>query len=141
MAKSQMQFSQNTELGMQVASVGINWFRQVAEHNFNQSREPLGELFKVNRRVVDIFNDQASAFCEHSMSLAAEMLSNTLDCAVKLLSPKEPQEMAQIQTDFVSRQAQAIADQNKELNEHFMKGAKALASSLSEAAQRQAMVA
>lgn len=141
MAKSQMESTQNTQLAMQAANVGINWFRQVAEHSLKQGRETLEELFQVNRRMIDTFGGQTSALCEHSMSLAEETLSNTLDCSAKLLRLKEPQEFTQVQTDFVSRQAQAIADQSRELNENFMKGAEGLASSLTESARRQTKAA
>lgn len=142
MAKSQIEdFTQNTELAMQVSSVGTNWFRQVAGHNFKQGRASLAELFNVNRKIADTFGNQASALCEHSMSLAEETLSNTLDCGVKLLALKGPQELVQVQTDFVSRQAQTIVDQTKELNERFMKGAESLASSLTESNRRSVKVA
>jgi len=35
---------------------------------------------------------------------------------------KEPQELAQIQSDFVSRQAQLVGDQTKELGQRMMQG-------------------
>jgi hypothetical protein len=57
--------------------------------------------------------NQASAFREQSMSLAEETIANTLDCGVKLLRLREPQELTQIHTDFWSRQTQAIADRAK----------------------------
>ncbi len=133
MARSEMEFTQNTEPAVQFASVGISWFRQIAERNLKQGRESLEELFKVNRKMADAFGDQASAFCNHSMSLAEQTLSNTFDCGISVLRLKEPQELAQVQTDFVSRQAQAFADQTKQLNQRFTKGA--------ESAGRQAKAA
>jgi hypothetical protein len=141
MVKSQIEFTQNPEPAMQVASVGINRFRQVAEQNFKHGAESLGELFNVNRKIVDTFGNHASAICDYSVSLAEETLSNTLACGVKLLGLREPQELVQVHTDFVSRQAQAIADQTKELNERLMKGADALASSLTESTRRPAKAA
>jgi hypothetical protein len=54
---------------------------------------------------------------------------------------REPQELAQIQTDFLSRQAQAIADQTKEFNERFVKGAEQLANAAAESARRRSKAA
>jgi hypothetical protein len=47
--------------------------------------------------------------------LAEETLSNTFDFAQKLVRMREPQELAQLQSEFVSRQAQVLGDQTKEL--------------------------
>jgi hypothetical protein len=132
---------QNTERAMQAADVGLNWFRQTAEQNFKQSKVALEELVELTRRMAGEFGNQASAFCQHSMSLAEETISNTFDCGSKLLRLKDPQELAQIQTDFVSRQAQAIADQTKELNERFAKGAEVLTNTLTESTRRQSKAA
>jgi len=79
-------------------------FRQIAEQDLKQSR----------------------AIFEHSMSLAERTVSNTLDCGFKMARLREPQEFVQVQTDFLSRQAQACADQAKELNERLVKEAEEL---------------
>jgi hypothetical protein len=128
-----MELTQNTESAMQVAS----WFRQIAERNFNQGRESLQELANANRKIVDAFGDQISAFCNQSISLAEETLSNTFDCGVRLMRLKEPQELAQAQTDFVT----AFADRTSELSQRITKGAEALASSLNESAERKSKAA
>ena len=49
------------------------------------------------------------------MSLAAETLSNTFDFAHNIVHAREPQELLQLQSEFISRQAQAVAEQSKEL--------------------------
>jgi hypothetical protein len=49
--------------------------------------------------------------------------------------------MMQVQTGFVSRQAQVIADQTKELNEKWTKGAEQLANTTAESARRQSKAA
>ena len=122
----------NTELATQATDVSLNWFRQIAEQNLKQSCGSLQELLNVTRRMVGELDNQALAFREHSMSLAEETIANTFECGFKLLRLREPQELAQIQTDFLSRQAQAIADQTKELNERFVKGAEQLANAAAE---------
>jgi hypothetical protein len=133
MARSDMELTQNTESAMQVAS----WFRQIAERNFKQGRESLQELANANRKIVDAFGDQISAFCNQSISLAEETLSNTFDCGVRLMRLKEPQELAQAQTDFVT----AFADRTPEFSQRITKGAEALASSLNESAERKSKAA
>jgi len=47
---------------------------------------------------------------------------------------KEPQELAQIQSEFVSRQAQLLGDQTKELGQRIMQGAHDAAKMAREAA-------
>jgi len=126
----------NTELATEATNVSLNWLRQIAERNLKQSCGSLQELLNVTRRMIGELDNQASAFCEPSMSLAEETIANTFECGVKLLRLREPQELAQIQTDFLSRQAQAIADQTKEFNERFVKGAEKLANA-AESARKQ----
>jgi Phasin protein len=53
--------------------------------------------------------DQQAAFIRDSMLFAEETLENTFDFAHKLVRMKEPQELSQIQTEFVRRQAQVLA--------------------------------
>jgi hypothetical protein len=115
MAQHPTEFTQQTtDRAMLAASVGMNLFRQIAEQNIKQSRQSMAELGNVTRRMVDDFGNQASAICEHSLSLAEETMSNTFDCGFKMLRAREPQEFVQVQTGFVSRQAQLIADRTKE---------------------------
>jgi hypothetical protein len=75
------------------------------------------------------------------MSLAERTLSNTLDCGFKMARLREPQEVVQVQTDFLSRQAQAFADQARELNERLVKEAEELTNTFVEATRRQSKAA
>jgi hypothetical protein len=122
-------------------NVGVDWFRHIAERNLRQGRASLEELMSVTRKMVDDLGSHASAVCEHSMSLSEETISNTFDYGVKLMRLREPQEFAQVQTDYVSRQAQVIADQTKELNQRLMKAAEDMASTAAESARRQSKAA
>ncbi len=132
---------QNSELAMQAAQVSMNGFRQIAQQNLKQSKASLEELLGLTRRITADFGSQASAICEHSMSLAEKTVSNTSDCGFKLARLKEPQELMQVQADFISRQAQALADQAKELNERFVKGAEELANTFAESTRRSSKAA
>ena len=119
MARSPEFTQQSTELAMQAAEASMNWFRQVAEQNLKQSR----------------------AICEHSMSLAERTVSNTLECGFKMARLREPQELVQVQTEFLSRQAQACADQARELNERLVKEAEEMTNAFVDATRRQSKAA
>src|SRR5262245_28755587 len=109
MARNTMEFArQNTEQA-------TDWMRAIAEQNLNQSKAAFDGLLSVARNAVRDVDQQAAVICEHSMSFAEETLSSTFDFAHRLLRMKEPQEFAQIQGEFVSRQAQLLGDQTKEL--------------------------
>lgn len=128
MARSTMDFAQqNTERAS-------DWMRAIAEQNLNQSKAAFDGLLTVARKAVRDVDQQTAAICEHSMTFAEETLSNTFDFAHKLMHMKEPQELAQIQSEFVSRQAQLLGDQTKELGQTIMQGAHEAAKTVREAA-------
>jgi hypothetical protein len=119
MAREKMDFAQqNTERAMQAT----NWACAIAEQNLNQSKAALEEFLTISRNAVRGVDRQAAAICENSFSLAEETLSNTFDFANKLVRMKEPQEFAHIQSEFLSRQAQVLGDQTKELGQRMMEG-------------------
>jgi len=88
----------------------------------------------VARKAVREVDQQTAAICEHSISLAEETLANTFDFAHKLVRMKEPQELVQLQSEFVSRQAQLLGDQTKELGQRMVKGVQDTAKATREAA-------
>ena len=118
---------QNSERAMQVANLGMNWARELAEQSLNQSKVVFDGLFKVTRKMAEEFDGQASAIREHSTSLTEKTLSNTFDFGHKLARLREPQELVELQSEFISRQSQAIADQTKELGQKIKKGTEKLA--------------
>ena len=129
MARSTMDFAQqNTERA-------TDWMRAIAEQNLNQSRAAFEGLLSVARNAVRDVDQQTAAICEHSMTFAEETLSNTFDFAHRLMLMKEPQELAQIQSEFVSRQAQLLGDQTKELGQRIMQGAHEAVKTAREAAE------
>ena len=128
MARSTMDFAQqNTDRA-------TDWMRAIAEQNLNQSKAAFDGLLTVARKAVRDVDQQTAAICEHSMTFAEETLSNTFDFGHKLMHMKEPQELAQIQSEFVSRQAQLLGDQTKELGQRIMQGAHEAAKTVREAA-------
>ena len=128
MARSTMDFAQPT------TERATDWMRAIAEQNLNQSKAAFEGLLTVARKAVRDVDQQTAAICEHSMTFAEETLSNTFDFGHKLMHMKEPQELAQIQSEFVSRQAQLLGDQTKELGQRIMQGAHDAAKTAREAA-------
>jgi len=108
---------QNTERAVQAT----NWVCALAEQNLNQSKAALEGLLTIARNAVRTVDRQSSTICEHSIAAAEQTLSNAFDFAHKVIRIKEPQELAQIQSDFVSRQAQVLADQTKELGQRMQR--------------------
>jgi hypothetical protein len=129
MARNTMDFAQhNTERAVQAT----NWMRTIAEQNLNQSKAALEGLLTFTRNALRSVDQQSSAICDHSMAVAEETLSNAFEFAHKVIRVKEPQELAQIQSDFVSRQAQLIGDQTKELGQRMMQGVQEVAKATQE---------
>jgi hypothetical protein len=119
MAKSTMDFAQqNTERAVQAT----NWMRAIAEQNLKQSKAAFEGLLAMARNAVPSVDRQSSAICEHSIAAAEQTLSNAFDFAHKVIRIKEPQELVQIQSDFVTRQSQVLGDQAKELGQKMKEG-------------------
>ena len=138
MVKDTMDFAQqNTERAMQAA----NWMRAMADQNLNQTKGAFDNLLAVARNAVRDLDRQTAAIWEQSMSFAGESLSNTFDFAHKLTRVKELQDLPQIQSEFINRQAQLLGDQTKELGQRIMQGAqhaaKAGREATAEAARRR----
>jgi hypothetical protein len=125
---------QNSERAMHAANLGMNWARELAEQSLNQSKVVLDGLFNVTRKMAEEFDDQTSAIREHSTSLIETTLSNTFDFGHKLARLREPQELVELQGEFISRQSQAIADQTKELGQKIKTGTTGTAARPSRAA-------
>jgi hypothetical protein len=133
MARNTTDFAQhNTERAVQAT----NWMRTIAEQNLNQSKTALEGLLTFTRNALRSVDQQSSAICDHSIVVAEQTLSNSFDFAHKVIRVKEPQELAQIQSDFVSRQAQLIGDQTKELGQRMMQGVQEVAKATQEGRRR-----
>ena len=124
MARSATDFAEhNTQRAVQATNYGMSWLREIADQNLNQSKAAADSWLTVTRKAVEALDQQASAIREQSMVVAEETLSNTFDFLHRLSRMKDPHELAQIQSEFVSRQAQIVGDQTKEFGQTIMKGA------------------
>ena len=128
MTKSATDFAErNTERAVQATNYGMDWLREVAEQNLDRSKASVEALVIATRKAVDALDQQTSVIRGRSMLAAEESLSNTFEFLHKLVRMKDPQELAQLQSEFVSRQAQVLADQTKEFGQTLMQGASEMA--------------
>ena len=142
MAKDTSDFTQqNSERAIQVANLGMNWARELAEQSLNQSKVLFDGLFKVSRKMAEELDGQAAAIREHSTSLTEQALSNSFEFGHKLARLREPQELVELQSEFISRQSQVIADQTKELGQKIRKGTEQLANIATAATARPSRAA
>ena len=75
------------------------------------------------------FDRQALTLREHALSIAEETFINASDASQKLMRIKQPHEFAQVQSEFMSRQAEIVADQVRESGQTMMKYSDELANS------------
>ena len=117
----------SVEQAAQVAASGMNWMRGLTEENLNRSRVALEGYIETTRVAMDSINRHASKLGQRSIATAEETLSNTFDFTNRLMRAKEPKEFAQLQSEFISRQTQCLADQAKDAGEIMMKSAREVA--------------
>jgi len=114
---------QSTDRAKQAADSGVNWMREIAEQGVRQSRAVFDGVLNTAQATADIFDHQATEARQRSMTLAAETLSNTFDFAQRFIRAGNPQEMIQLQSEFITRQVQMFAEQTKELGQNVLQGA------------------
>ncbi len=127
---------QSTEQAVQAT----DWMRAIAEQNLNQSKAAFEGLLTIARNAVSGV-DQQAAFIRDSMLFAEETLENTFDFAHKLVRMKEPQELSQIQTEFVRRQAQVLAGSGERIMQEVNDVAKTTLEGTAESSRRRSEAA
>jgi hypothetical protein len=116
---------QNTERVMQLTNHGLTWMREIAEQNLIQSRAMFESLLTITRNAVNDTDQEMYDSWQRCISLAEE----TFEFAHKLIRAKEPEELAHLQSEFVSQQAQALVDKATELGKSVIRDANQMAQS------------
>jgi hypothetical protein len=93
----------------------FDWAREMTEQGLDQSRRALEGFIITARNTAESFDHQASDLRERSLDLAARTMSNTFELAQGCLRAKEPQEVFQLHSEFLSRQAEVLAGHTREL--------------------------
>jgi hypothetical protein len=132
MARSTTNFADIAQQNSERAVQATTWVRAVAEQNLNQNKAAFESLLTIARNALRSINQQSSAICEHSIAVAEQTLSNAFDFSHKVLRLKDPQELAQIHSEFISRQAQVFGDRTNELGRRMMQGAHDIAKATQE---------
>jgi phasin family protein len=114
---------QNAERGKQAGNYGMDWMRQFMDESLNQTRAIFDGFLSNARKTANSFDQQAAEVRERSMSMATDTLSNSMDFAHRALKVRQPQDLLQLQTEFLSRQAQVVAQNSKMLGETIARGA------------------
>ena len=143
MARDSTEFAQQSgERAMQAAAFGMNWAREFTEDNFNQGKQAFDSFLRVSRKLTEDLEDQLCALRAHNTALTEQLCANAMEFGQKLARAKEPQEVAQCQSEFMARQAQALADQTRMYGQKIQQAAQELAqtasNAMSEAARRTA---
>ena len=68
--------------------------------------------------------------------MTEKALSNSVDYGKKCLRAKEPEQFLQLQTEFMSQQAQIFADQTKELGQKIQSATQAAYATLADTARK-----
>src|SRR5262245_18502303 len=105
---------------MGAANFGADWFREIANEGLNQSKAVQDGYFAISKRAFENVDRQAIDMNKRSMLVAEETLSNAFDFAHRLVSVRERQQLATLQSEFASRQAEIFADQMKMLSQNAM---------------------
>jgi len=103
MARSTTDFADVARQNTERAVHATNWMCAVAEQNLIQNKAVFEGLLTIARNTLRSIDQQSSAISEHSIAVAEQALSNAFDFSHKVLRIKDPQQLAQIQSEFISR--------------------------------------
>jgi hypothetical protein len=122
---------------MDSANFGFRWAREFVEQTLNQSKDALEGFLKASNKMAKEFETQSSAIREqHTTALAGKALSNSVDFGQKCLRAKEPDELVQLQTEFMAQQAQMFAEQTRELGQQIQSATQTSYNTVADAARK-----
>ena len=98
------------------------WPTSPSSAEFN-SKTMWESSFTTARHAFEEVEQQASEIRGRLLSLTEATLANSFEFAQKVVQARGPQELLQLESEFISRQAQLITEQSKRLSESAMRGA------------------
>jgi len=104
---------QSSESAMQA----MEWMRNMADQLLNHSKTMWESSFTTARHAFEEVEQQASEIRGRLLSLTEATLANSFEFAQKVVQARGPQELLQLESEFISRQAQVITEQSKRLSE------------------------
>jgi hypothetical protein len=115
--------AQNTERAMQATNYGLDWMRQLTGHGLDQGKVIFDSLINSAHASAETIDRQAAELRERSLALVSRSVANGFDFAHRILRARDGHEVIQLQSEFLSRQAHALAEQAKELGQVMAQGA------------------
>jgi hypothetical protein len=110
---------QNAETAMQVTE----WMRNMTDQLLDQSKILWEGSLTTARDAFEGVDQQASEIRGRLLALTEATLANSFDFAHKIVRTKGPQDLLQLESEFISKQSQLIADQSNQLGESAIRGA------------------
>jgi hypothetical protein len=105
------------------AMQGTEWMRHMTDQFLNQSKTMWESSLTTARDTLDGIEQQTSEIRGRVLSLTEATIANNFDFALKIVQARSAQDLLQIESEFISRQAQLIAEQSKQMGESAMQGA------------------
>jgi hypothetical protein len=94
----------------------MEWMRNMADQLLNHSKT-WESSFTTARHAFEEVEQQASEIRGRLLSLTEATHANSFEFAQKVVQARGPQELLQLESEFISRQAQVITEQSKRLSE------------------------
>jgi hypothetical protein len=110
---------QNAETAMQVTE----WMRNMTDQLLDQNKILWEGSLTTARDAFEGVDQQASEIRGRLLALTEATLANSFDFAHKIVRTKGPQDLLQLESEFISKQSQLIADQSNQLGESAIRGA------------------
>ena len=104
------------------AMQGTEWMRHMTDQFLNQSKTMWESSLTTARDTLDGV-EQQTEIRGRLLSLTEATIANNFDFALKIVQARSAQDLLQIESEFISRQAQLIAEQSKQMGESAMQGA------------------
>ena len=139
MASNPQDFAkENIDRMTNAAGSGANWMAQFTDFNLRQSMAALDGMLTMVRHATAGFGHQAAMMREHAVAIAEQAVENTSEFSNRMVHLKDPLEWAQVQSEYLSRQAQVFAEGNRKLGEALMREQSAMAGEAMEQGRAQA---
>ena len=113
---------QNTEEARQMTNIGMDWARHVTEENIERTASMLDRTITTLGRAADFFDKQASEVRDRSLLMVKETIANSMEFAHRAMHVRDPQELLQLQNEFLSKQAQTLAEHSRHFAQSIAQG-------------------
>jgi hypothetical protein len=120
MAKDRGNHGQDPQEIMHAAGSRLTWMTGMAEQNLRQSVTAMDEMLRTLRHAADVFREQATRFREQTAALAEDTMGNAAEFGSRMIRSKDPLEWSEAQSEFVSKQLEAVAERHRTMGEFLM---------------------